>query len=159
MIKQFTKQNEDFLRQNWGKTPESHIAKILGFTTNKIRQKARKLGLNQIKDIDLNHERIKPKRKEPADKKEKIHMARVSLMRCTVENCQCFGRIEVHHIRRGNSRRDHKKVIPLCEYHHKDNKNGYHAMHWSTFDKIHNIDTLALAGDLWKQTIQKIKGQ
>ena len=63
--------------------------------------------------------RIKPRRqKHPA------HMARVALMPCLV----CGATSEVHHVRTGNRGKDDARVVPLCSFHHRDQKLGFHGL-------------------------------
>ena len=52
--------------------------------------------------------------KKPATKQEKDWMSRVSALGCLL----CFQPPCIHHVRKHNSKRDHMKVLPLCDKHH-----------------------------------------
>lgn len=68
----------------------------------------------------VNHKRIKPRRKhEPA------HMAEVAKHPCLV--CGMWP-VEVHHVRTGNQSKNDRRVVPLCEFHHRDSRMGFHGL-------------------------------
>jgi hypothetical protein len=67
----------------------------------------------------VNHKRMKnPPPKQPR------HMARVAAMGCII----CGGPAEVHHVRTGNMGRDDARVAPLCPFHHRDSRMGFHGL-------------------------------
>src|SRR3546814_20403026 len=67
----------------------------------------------------VHHRRMKsPPPKQPR------HMARVAAMGCII----CGGPAEVHHVRTGNQGRDDARVVPLCPFHHRDSRMGFHGL-------------------------------
>jgi len=67
----------------------------------------------------VNHRRMKsPPPKQPR------HMERVAAMGCII----CGGPAEVHHVRTGNQGRDDARVVPLCPFHHRDSRMGFHGL-------------------------------
>ncbi len=150
MIRAWRKVDEIYLRNNWGKKKEADIARILKRTTNSCRQKARALGLCATQPQKVpTHQRMKGKASRPANREEKIHLDRVSCLPCSVASEKCKGKIEVHHVRKHASKRDHKRVIPLCAHHHRDNKEGYHGMGRENFNAKYGIDCCEIAERLW----------
>lgn len=153
MIRSWRKVDEMYLRDNWGKMDIADIARTLKRTSNSCRQKARALGLcaSQAQKAP-NHQRMKDKPSRPANREEQIHLDRVSQLSCAVASEKCKGKIEVHHVRKHASKRDHKRVMPLCEHHHRDNKQGYHGMGRENFNAEHGIDCCEIAERLWNDT-------
>jgi hypothetical protein len=144
IIKQWTTQDEMFLRENFGKMSESSLAKILGCGVNKIRQKARKLGLRaKALENDISHERNKDKPSAPANKEERLFWGRLIIQGCQIKGCNKPGNI--HHEPFKSQGGNHKSVVSLCKFHHQDGKNGRHAMSRESFNKKYNIDVLELA--------------
>jgi len=84
----------------------------------------------------VNHNRIKPKRK-----RDRKHLAAVSLMPCLV----CGGKSEVHHVRTGNAGKDDRRVVPLCADHHRG-RFGFHGLgSEEAFFDMHGISLVAEA--------------
>ena len=52
--------------------------------------------------------------KKPATAAEKAHMDRVAALGCII----CGKPACIHHVRQYGSKRDHKKVLPICDKHH-----------------------------------------
>lgn len=46
-------------------------------------------------------------------------MDAVAALGCIVADEACFGPVRIHHVRHGTSRRDHMRVLPLCDGHHQ----------------------------------------
>lgn len=64
------------------------------------------------------------KRMKPRPVKHRAHMARVAALGCLI----CGGPAEVHHVRTGNQSRDDRRVVPLCAFHHRDSRMGFHGL-------------------------------
>ncbi len=158
MIKAWTHGDDKTLRDMWGLSPVSEIAKELGRTSNSVRQRAVRLGLaSKVLKNDLLHQRNKDKRSRPANQAEKVHMEWVAGLPCAVASNECCGRIEVHHVRKHASKRDHKRVIPLCVYHHRDSKAGYHGIGRENFNTRYGIDCCKTAERLWNETCSDVE--
>lgn len=62
-----------------------------------------------------------PKSKHPRrfSAEEKRHMDKVRKVGCIIKNHECEGRTTIHHTGTGaGGRKNHMKVLPLCEEHH-----------------------------------------
>ena len=55
---------------------------------------------------------------------EKRHMAAVEALGCIVKDMWCGGRTTIHHVRLGGAKRDHMRVLPLCQLHHQEGRPG-----------------------------------
>ena len=55
---------------------------------------------------------------------ERLHMDRVAALGCIVSDVHCRGRVTIHHVHHGTARRDHMRVLPLCEAHHQTGPRG-----------------------------------
>jgi len=149
MIRKWTSKDErDLLRMSEQGFSDNQIARHFNCTSNRIRQRR-----NRLKGvINSKAKSTHKKAASDADKLEKLHLARAAMMPCAVAHSDgqnCSGRIELHHIRRGSERRSHRRVIPLCAYHHRDQKNGCHAMSRDEFNQRYNIFARKLAEKLW----------
>lgn len=51
-------------------------------------------------------------------KLEQLHLDSIHLMPCLIDNGQCGGRMEAHHITSGGRRIDHWHTLCLCTFHH-----------------------------------------
>jgi hypothetical protein len=140
--------DKDLLRMLGSGFSHGQIAKHFGCTSNRVRQRQRKLSASKPKENAQPYQKKKETR-QWALKEERLHMAKVALMPCAVKGEDCYGRVEVHHIRKGNEARNHRRVIPLCSYHHRDNKNGYHGMSREAFDERYKINAREFAEKLW----------
>ena len=100
----------------------------------------------------VQHQRMKPKASSPPTSEEKAHLARVALMPC----CVC-GRwpVQVHHVTAsvhgGRISRSHKRVVPLCFQHHKEEGGplSVESLSHSGFYREWGIDLLKLADALY----------
>lgn len=53
-------------------------------------------------------------------REERQRWGKMAALGCIVAECNCSGRITIHHCGTGGGgRKDHGKVIPLCEFHHQ----------------------------------------
>lgn len=94
------------------------------------------------------HKRIKPKWSDKATRAEKAHMARVAEKGCLV----CQRPASIHHDKiRG--KRDHMNVVPLCRFHHQDQKHGWHGFGSNkAFENRYGIDIRQEAADFRLET-------
>ena len=54
--------------------------------------------------------------KKQANREERAHMDRVAQMGCLI----CGSPALIHHVRENNEKRNHMKVLPLCDRHHRN---------------------------------------
>lgn len=86
--------------------------------------------------------------KRSANAAEKRHLARVAAMPCCL--CMFLGwgatPAEVHHVRvlHGWGRSSHFATIPLCPFHHTDQRDGVHGMGREEFTEQYGISELEL---------------
>jgi hypothetical protein len=162
IVKTWTPKDDATLREWWGNAAPEVIAMKIGRKgSNSIRQRARKLGL--VDEVEKTGVTISEKGNllpdEPLSKEKRIHMGRVAIMPCAVSGEDCQGRIERHHIRRGNEGKDDARIIPLCQFHHRDQVYGYHGMSREGFDERYNIEARKLATVLWRETLATLNGK
>lgn len=103
------------------------------------------------------HTRIKPKAGTPPTAIERKHMDRVAGMPCLV--CGVWP-VTIHHvtakIEGGRITRTHKRITPLCARHHQIQHGpmeSVEALSHRGFWLDYGIDLLAVADDLWAETI------
>lgn len=102
------------------------------------------------------HNRMKRKASDGPNAEERRHMDRVARMPCLV----CGAGSTVHHvtakIEGGRITRSHKRIVPLCPRHHQIQwgpMESVEALAHSGFYQTYGIDLLAVADDLWAETI------
>jgi hypothetical protein len=98
----------------------------------------------------LSRSPIKRKAKAPPSAIEQRHMDRVGQMPCFA----CGRRpIELHHIMHmpgKKTRRDHRYIVPLCGYCHRDGKHGVHGMGSERiFKDVLRVDLVKMAVREW----------
>lgn len=75
-------------------------------------------------------------------KAEREHMAKVKLQPCII--CGC-GPVDVHHAGTGmGGRKNHMKVLPLCQFHHTGVK-GIHKIGRRNWQELYGTETELLA--------------
>lgn len=106
------------------------------------------------------HNRMKRKASDAPNAEERRHFARVGQMPCLV----CGAGSTVHHvtarIEGGRISRSHKRIVPLCPVHHQkvfdpfaSDPVSVEGLGHQGFFKRHGIDLLAVADDLWAESI------
>ena len=78
------------------------------------------------------------------------HDAWVRGRRCAVENGDCFGRIEAHHVKSRGARGCDSDLVPLCLLHHGEG----HGIGWETFARKHDTDLSKMAAALWQADVR-----
>lgn len=62
---------------------------------------------------------FRPRNRNPESASDRRHWEKVKELGCVARGCGAQHNITRHHCgTRGGGRKDHKKVIPLCWYHH-----------------------------------------
>ena len=103
----------------------------------------------------VQHARSAPKAGAAPSAAEKAHIARVAALPCLV----CGRAATIHHvtasIHGGRIARSHKRVVPLCPAHHQIQhgpRESVEALGHAGFYRVHGIDLLAVADQLWSET-------
>lgn len=99
----------------------------------------------------IQHRRIKPKGKAPADQQEAFHIARLRALPCIVPGCT--GSSVFHHIMHMAGkirRRDHRFGANLCPDHHNMENDSVHLLGGEEAFKLHHhIDLVHYATEQW----------
>ena len=66
---------------------------------------------------------------------------------CTI----CRKPAEAHHEPYGRGRKDHRYLVALCVYHHKDGTAGRHHIKLERFNRLYKMDIRQLAKDNWDE--------
>ena len=77
------------------------------------------------------------------------HCTWVKQFGCTVQNQDCFGIIETHHVKTKGAGGGDEQVIPLCTKHHKE----WHDNGRKTFAKRYSINAEEIAAKLWRRDV------
>ena len=80
------------------------------------------------------------------------HLQHVRGYRCAVQNEDCAGKIQAHHVRLGahagmSQKPGDDKAVPLCVVHHDEVHNGA-----QTFEQKHRADLAEIAKTLWQRS-------
>lgn len=102
------------------------------------------------------HTRMKRKASDAPNAEERRHFARIGQLPCLV----CGAGSTIHHvtakIEGGRITRSHKRIVPLCPVHHQIQfgpTESVEALSHRGFWLTYGIDLLAVADDLWAETI------
>ena len=89
--------------------------------------------------------------KKPATKAESNHMARVKALNCLI----CKAPALIHHVRKNNEKRNHMKVLPLCDDHHRNYGEYGTAIHAgkNEWEKNHGTE------EYWLEKVRIILGE
>lgn len=69
-------------------------------------------------------------------------MFAIKQMCCLINNGDCKGVTEVHHLTDGGRRLGHMHTIPLCQFHHTQGHDSYHQSKKSFMARYGNNDEL-----------------
>lgn len=98
------------------------------------------------------HKRMKRKAASAPNVAEERHMSRVAAMGCFV----CGADAEIHHAKRVADRRcarDHRYIVALCPFHHRDAKLGYHGLgNELLFEDLYGLNISARAVREWQNS-------
>lgn len=82
------------------------------------------------------------------------HLRMIRAMTCSVENHECTGRIEPHHVKEGHpgmGATNHDfMVVPLCSYHHARGESPNWS--WRKFEAHYGVDLSEIAAALWRMS-------
>lgn len=93
---------------------------------------------------------LKPSRGKRRTAAEQRHFNRVGEMGCLV----CGGPAEIHHVTSdgfGWIGRSHRRVVPLCPYHHRIGSDAVQELSHAGFRDRYGIDLLEEAERLWRE--------
>lgn len=77
---------------------------------------------------------------------------------CAVENAECHGKIEAHHVRLtgdgGTSLKPGDNcAVPLCGFHHRE----IHNLGQRSFDRKYKVNLASMALELWLRSKHRLK--
>ena len=78
---------------------------------------------------------------EPDERDHPKHRAWIKKQRCAIDDGECGGVVDPHHVRNGTDggmglKPNDKWCVPLCRWHHGQ----LHRDGWRTFERLHNIN-------------------
>lgn len=99
----------------------------------------------------IQHGRIKPKGKAPADPQEAFHIARLRALPCLVPGCTASSVFHhIMHMLGKIRRRDHRYGANLCPIHHNLGNDSVHLLGGEEAFKLrHGIDLVRYAVEQW----------